>query len=380
VSRGRTSDKPTRPTENSALRVLVVSLAIGCLFIPLYAAQADGARQVISITGVALLVALAALLAGALLGFLFAIPRTVVGGEKDDTSQATTRYQANTNLEQISDWLTKILVGVGLTQISAVAPALSKYADYVGAGLGGYAGSEPFSIGLLVFFAIEGFLISFIWTRIYFAGELRRADELNELEERVNSLDTDGKAWNLVKRHLNPSPGSALPSQEETNAVVAQASDDMKAQIFWEAHRVRNENWRDENDKEEMERTIPVFAALIASDSRGEDHSYRGQLGYALKDQREPEWRLAEAELTKAIRIRGDWRSSGWAPMYEFNRAVCRIELDEAYRRGEPSSEATRKAILSDLEVANADTGVQEIVDANLQIQEWKELNGIEGT
>ena len=51
MSRGRTSDKPTRPTENSALRVLVVSLAIGCLFIPLYAAQADGARQVISAMG-----------------------------------------------------------------------------------------------------------------------------------------------------------------------------------------------------------------------------------------------------------------------------------------------------------------------------------------
>src|ERR1700730_13401118 len=50
-------------------------------------------------------------------GFLFGVPR--VG-----STPASTRI--NTNLEQISDWLTKILVGVGLTQLHKLPTALRR--------------------------------------------------------------------------------------------------------------------------------------------------------------------------------------------------------------------------------------------------------------
>src|SRR5215207_3296326 len=51
---------------------------------------------------------------GALVGFLFGIPRRF---QREGSDPALGGLVVNTNLEQISDWLTKIIVGVGLVEI-----------------------------------------------------------------------------------------------------------------------------------------------------------------------------------------------------------------------------------------------------------------------
>ncbi|NCC33972.1 MAG: hypothetical protein EOM24_18450, partial [Chloroflexia bacterium] len=74
----------------------------------------------------AILWSFASLLAGLLFGFLFGIPRVLQGNqpsepptpappaenapESEQKTQTLYRLQVNTNLEQISDWLTKIIV------------------------------------------------------------------------------------------------------------------------------------------------------------------------------------------------------------------------------------------------------------------------------
>ena len=78
MGKQKPAEKPKR--ENLALKALVWCLVVGCVFILPYAAQARSVKQAASIAGVALLIALASLLAGGLLGFLFAIPRTVAQG------------------------------------------------------------------------------------------------------------------------------------------------------------------------------------------------------------------------------------------------------------------------------------------------------------
>ena len=84
-----------------------------------------------STLAVAALVAGGAFLAGGLLGFLFGIPRSlaVQEGVADQGG-----YQPNTNLEQISDWLTKILVGVGLVQFTTFAGHVSDLVTFLGSG------------------------------------------------------------------------------------------------------------------------------------------------------------------------------------------------------------------------------------------------------
>jgi len=95
---------------------------------------------------IGLMAAAAAFALGALLGFLFGIPRSIGSsapdsGKASDEGNATgegaaaRHFTANTNLEQISDWLTKILVGVGLVQIHQVSGAVGDLADGLAPGL-----------------------------------------------------------------------------------------------------------------------------------------------------------------------------------------------------------------------------------------------------
>lgn len=138
----------------------------------------------------------AALLTGGLLGFLFGIPRTLQQETPEGSPQNPTgkvSYRANTNLEDISDWLTKILVGVGLTQISSIPGTLQKYAEFTSSGLGNYPNSGVFAMGLGGYFLIGGFLFGYLITRLYLPGAFRRADinseRLTKIEGKVSELE-----------------------------------------------------------------------------------------------------------------------------------------------------------------------------------------------
>ena len=123
----------------------------------------------------------ASLMVGALLGFLFGIPRTLQGERPPDVLERSSggsapEYRVNTNLEQISDWLTKILVGVGLVQLGAIIDALGNLADYIDRSLGNPGGGAAFALGVVIYFAVGGFLIAYLWTRLNLTGAFARAE------------------------------------------------------------------------------------------------------------------------------------------------------------------------------------------------------------
>jgi hypothetical protein len=376
----------------SAIKVLAGCLIAGVIFILFHAAP-DFTKEYwlrfFSIVSVALLVAGSSLISGVLLGFLFAIPRThqqegssAVQQRGDDTGEEKkVVYEDNTNLEQISDWLTKILVGVGLTQISDIPVALERYANYIGPSLSYYKESgngKVFSIALLLFFLINGFLISYLWTRIYFRGAL--SDSVSHLIKKFEKdVDINAKAWRLYQQLLSPAKDSAPPTQKEINEIIASASTNMKAQIFWAAKSVRSDNWQNPCDKIKVERMIPIFRALIAADPDGKYHRNHGELGFALKDKKNPDCSGALAELTEAIKLRGDFKATGGSPFYEFVRAQCRIHLDEAYNNEKPSDENTKQAILSDLKITFSNPETNALIKRDTQedcINKWMTLNG----
>jgi hypothetical protein len=107
------------------------------------------------------------MLAGALLGFLFGLPRVSITGRQHKSDAASASgLETNSNLDEVSDWLTKILVGLGLVQLGRISSAVSSLGTDLAPGLGGVAGAKGFAVGLLIYAAIDGFLIGYIWTRV----------------------------------------------------------------------------------------------------------------------------------------------------------------------------------------------------------------------
>ena len=144
-----------------------------------------------SVFGTALIIASAAYFTGGIVGFLFGVPRTVQGSAP---FKRGTQYRANTNLEQVSDWLTKIIVGIGLVQVGHIVPALSKLADSMKAPLGGQASSAAFGLGLTISYALLGFFYFYFWSRSLFKRELGIDDtprQQNDAEEPDQSAETE---------------------------------------------------------------------------------------------------------------------------------------------------------------------------------------------
>lgn len=378
------------------ISTITFCILAGFLGILLYSTFTSTIAEFFSVFGVSLLIAGAATVSGGMIGFLFGIPKTLQqespgnppadGQAEAQGGNQAARYGVNTNLEQISDWLTKILVGVGLTQLASIPEGLKNYADFVAPGLGKTAAAGPYAVALLIFYLVCGFLISYLWTRIYLAGALREADlsalnyKLEDVTNKVSELERqaaiDARALSIAQNQLNPGPGTTPIPPDEVNRAIEAASRSVKAQIFYLAQDVRAKNWRDPSTKETMERTIPLFRALALDDKQDEYHLNHGQLGFALKDQRLPDWAAAEKELSKAISIRDRLHIQGWL-FYEFNRAVCRIQLDPQYQRDQESNAQTRAMIIEDLKTAAKAADLNAIIEADPTIQNWLRINKI---
>lgn len=114
---------------------------------------------------------------GWIIGFLFGIPRTEPTAATAVANSAI-RLSVNTNLEQISDWLTKIIVGVTLTQWNAFITQLDFASKLIALSLGG-AHMQSFAYALMVYFAATGFLSSYLLTRVFLQAVLGDAADGN---------------------------------------------------------------------------------------------------------------------------------------------------------------------------------------------------------
>ena len=184
----------------TALGIIAGSLALSSL----YAFPVAGAR-----TAGPLLWELALLAGGAAIGFLFGIPKVLQSARERDAAppgppgSRASGYQlrVNTNLEEISDWLTKIIVGLGLIQLKEMPHFARVLSAQIAASFGPGAADEQRSVALaiVVLFPAMGFIFGFLATRLYIQGALARAD-LRAGAEAVGFDAVDLKLQNLEVR------------------------------------------------------------------------------------------------------------------------------------------------------------------------------------
>jgi hypothetical protein len=136
---------------------------------------------------VGLMTAGAACGVGGLLGFIFGVPyrRESSDGNREnaqnhegilDARNSSSQYRPNAALEQISEWLSKMLVGAGLVELTSFPAKLDNLAKYISRGIGGGTQAETFSLAALIYFATCGFIFGFIWARIFLKRWFTLAD------------------------------------------------------------------------------------------------------------------------------------------------------------------------------------------------------------
>lgn len=131
--------------------------------------QANGFLQTLSAFGCGMLIGGAAFAVGGFGGFIFGIPSLSQNKDSD--------LKYNDNLIQISDWLTKIIVGVGLVQLNKIPGMISNLGDMLKSNFGDGPWGRVASLSIVFYFSIFGFLIVYFWTRTDFTTILKKVDE-----------------------------------------------------------------------------------------------------------------------------------------------------------------------------------------------------------
>ncbi len=182
-----------------SLSLLLVS---GIIFVVLRIAKGN--------IGGGLLWAFACLVIGGIGGFLFAIPRVSRSDTDTDLHGSKSRFSTqpsqpysreeepdvnveqktitllkhaerglglgiNTNLEDISDWLTKMIVGIGLVELRSVPEHMARLGDYIGRGLG--EGMQTTASSIVIYFTGLGLLSSYLLTRMFVGPAFLLADQ-----------------------------------------------------------------------------------------------------------------------------------------------------------------------------------------------------------
>jgi hypothetical protein len=199
----------------------------------------------------AVLWAAACVALGGLVGFLFGIPKVLQGtapppqaptkeGDPPPPPDAGYRLLLNTNLEQLSDWLTKIIVGVGLVELRTIPRSLQDGAEYIAAGLGSTDSSG--AMALLLYFPICGFLGAYITMRLYLTRAFAQADQLTQMQAQDLADEVQRAAKKLPdKPDLATVPSvddakvargvaARVSEQRTTNAIVRRQILDLAAE------------------------------------------------------------------------------------------------------------------------------------------------------
>lgn len=362
------------------LMTLLSLLIIGILFLILLGLVnekigiAEGIAAAFLISG-------ASMSTGGFLGFLFGIPRAKqigvapVGSEDSGVRE----YLENTNLEQISDWLTKIIVGVTLVQFGPIKDLIVSMGQSFGPSLIDAPAGTQTSLGVsvILYYLILGFLFAYLWTRIYMEHVLRaqRAAsnrDINDILKRhaEQTGNADAEALEMVNAFLDKDTDPSSENFMDIREKVASSSIIARSLIFDKAKKIRSETWRNPKTRPMMERTIPIFEGLIDADP-DQYHTNYGQLGYALTDSKDPNWSKAQSILEKAIKLRGDGNVTGKG-YYEFSLARALINQDKNFNKKQPSDNETASRIRANLKIADQALPI----DDDPGIKSWLKING----
>jgi hypothetical protein len=192
--------------------------------------------------GSILMLAFASFVSGMFVGFLFGIPKVLQAnaselGKRNQDQRAgrlneiTYQQHVNTNLTEISDWVTKIIVGLSLINLKEIPKGLSEAGTLFAKGFPDEASAKPFGISLIVGGAGAGFLFGYLTTRLVLAHKLARADvsalQVKEASES-NSAQIDSLRGEIgfLKTKLAPTAAASGIPSDDVKEMLATLADE----------------------------------------------------------------------------------------------------------------------------------------------------------
>lgn len=187
-----------------------------------------------------LLWCIATLAVGATLGFLFGIPKSGSLARRPDGNAAPdqtgqpppdnpdprgTNGRANTNLEEVSDWLTKIVVGLTLVHWESIRNDVTTISGHMAATFAPAPtdADRSFAMALVVGFFTLGFLFGYLYTRMFLQGAFARSDpDKLQLFNRVVSAA-------MASSTSGPVPTAGAATDEEVAAAALPSAQQRKA-------------------------------------------------------------------------------------------------------------------------------------------------------
>jgi hypothetical protein len=161
-------------------------------------------------------VVLACTAVGGLVGFIFAIPKRVeaaasagdsarpdasAGEAANRSSEPSSAYRPNTSLEEISDWLTKIIVGLGLVEASRIGDFLETEGTAVAPILFGAGAASVLGELALLAATILSFLSSFLYFRVCLPEEFSASDKrARDVNRKIQAAERQGRVQRITPK------------------------------------------------------------------------------------------------------------------------------------------------------------------------------------
>ncbi len=185
-----------------------------------------------------------------LFGLLFGIPRSIArpgdpapapaNAAQGSGGQPT--FRVNTNLEDVSDWLTKTLIGVGLTQLNTLPHKLWQYALVMDhASLNGKAGGAVFILGVALTGGAGGFWVGYVTTRTFltFLFDLFGKPDLGDVKLAADPANLQFDAQQKPLASTNP---LVVAADSKLRNVALDQLSDPKTIAAWGAAQARASN------------------------------------------------------------------------------------------------------------------------------------------
>ncbi|MBW4362188.1 pYEATS domain-containing protein [Flavobacterium taihuense] len=179
-----------KEAETSVLLTLYMGLFLGMVPVigfPITIPEMGG-----KILFIGLLLGIAAFISSFFTGTLFGMPKR--------NNKKENNYSLNNSLVEISDWLTKIIVGIGLVNLKEIPGYLISLGEYVKES-SKYTGQllNVYTIGIVVYFGFLGIYIGYNYMRLVLSNKYKHADdnliriELEMAKEKVLEIKQENQ-------------------------------------------------------------------------------------------------------------------------------------------------------------------------------------------